>query len=84
MTSFQFSRDAQKKLEKLERSLQERILQKLASLKKENDERSIRVLHDALPATHRLRIGEYRLILARGEKDTFLVLDVGHRSDIYR
>ena len=34
-------------------------------------------------ATHRLRVGKYRIILNRvGEKE-FLIVDIGHRKNIY-
>lgn len=44
----------------------------------------MRTLHDALPATHRFRIRDYRLILAHQSEDKYLVIDIGHRSEIYK
>ncbi len=69
--------------------MQERLLQKLKSLKSHQDIFSVlKSLHHFEPASHRLRVGEYRLILElkAQNQDTlvFWVLDVGHRRDVYR
>jgi len=68
---------------------QKRILQKLQMLKNHPDVFSVvGKLHDIYPATHKLRIGNYRLILElkdNTKSDTlFHILRAGHRKDIYR
>ena len=84
MTSFVFTKEAKKLFQKLEASVRYRIEEKLRELQGFHDERSISMLHDAAPATHRLRVGDYRLILSRKDDDSFFIIDVGHRSSIYR
>ena len=89
MTTFIFTKDGKKAFLKLPKSIQNRILVKLSELKKHNDILSVlKRMNDFEPATHRLRIGSYRLILELTYQDKdnfeFWVLDAGHRKDIYR
>lgn len=84
MPIFVFSVAAQRKLHKLDGQIQNRILKKLADLKEADDRRSMTMMTDADPATHRLRIGDYRLIFQQKDQERFLVMDIGHRSQIYR
>lgn len=89
MVIFVFSKFAEKRLQKLAKSEHNRIVSKLHELKQHPDIISIlKPLHNFEPATHRLRIGNYRLILQltqiSSSKVELLVLDVGHRRDIYR
>lgn len=89
MVVFVFTKFAEKRLKKLGTSEQEHITKKLEELKFHSDVLSIlKPLHHFEPATHRLRVGNYRLILqlekSSGDRIEFLVLDVGHRRDIYR
>lgn len=44
----------------------------------------LKSLTNFAPATHRLRVGQYRLILQQSSETDFLVLDIGHRSQIYK
>ncbi|EKD92490.1 MAG: hypothetical protein ACD_28C00419G0003 [uncultured bacterium] len=89
MVRFTFTKDAEKSFLKLPGDSQERILQKLKDLKNHADIFSVltRLVH-LEPATHRLRVGYYRLILkletSENHEIEFLVLKVGHRKDIYR
>lgn len=88
MVIFIFTKDAQKSFLKLSKESQTRIYKKLELLKTHPDIFSIlRRLSHFEPATHRLRIGTYRLILKQEEEKegstVFRVLDVGHRRDIY-
>lgn len=85
MHTFIFTKFAKKRFKQLDIALQDRILDKLKELKKHNHIFSVlKPLRDFSPATHRLRIGGYRMILQHKEDNIFLVLDVGHRKDIYR
>ncbi|KKU80226.1 MAG: hypothetical protein UY05_C0011G0008 [Candidatus Peregrinibacteria bacterium GW2011_GWA2_47_7] len=89
VTAFIFTKYAKRKFTKLPLGIQKRIVVKLTALKKHEDIFSIlRPLHNFEPATHRLRIGSYRLILElKADKKSapeFLILDMGHRRDIYR
>lgn len=85
MNSFVFTKFAQKKFLKMEQSAQERIRAKLVELKEyEHLAAVLKPLINFSPATHRLRVGTYRLILQQISDTDFLVLDVGHRSEIYK
>lgn len=89
MISFAFTKFAEKRFLKLPKSTRERVVNKLKELKNHDDIFGIlKTLYDFEPATHRLRIGNFRLILElkKHEKSVieFLILDIGHRKDIYR
>ena len=89
MIKFIFTKHAEKKFLSLHVSLQERIKKKLTSLKKHDDIFAIlKRLHHFEPATHRLRIGDFRLILQLKKQTSknieFLVLDIGDRKDVYK
>jgi len=88
MVVFTFTKYGQKRFYKLSKLLQERITKKLQQLKKHQDILSVlKPLYNFVPATHRLRIGDYRLILElksqKANNFEFYILDVGHRRDIY-
>lgn len=89
MVSFTFTTQAEKIFKRLPKEAQQRILKKLKSYNEHQDILSVvRILYNFTPATHRLRIGNYRLILELRENTdklvSFTVLDVGHRKDIYK
>lgn len=90
MVSFIFSKKAKVMFLRLPEDVQQRITDKLGLLKKHEDIFSLlKGVKDLEPATHRLRIGSHRLLLAlsgqKGSDDVdFLVLKVGHRKDVYR
>jgi len=87
MNSFTFTKTAKKAFLKLPNDAQERIILKLKSLKSHPDIlRNLKTLFNYEPATHRLRVGRYRLILEQAKASKsgveFLVLDVGDRKNI--
>lgn len=89
MVEFVFTKYSKKVFDKLPKIEKERILNKLTELKKHQDVfSSLRRLIDLEPATHRLRVGDYRLILELKKYDVkiveFWILDVGHRKGIYK
>ena len=85
MNLFVFSPPAKKAFQRLEPKLQQRIKDKLQSLKGHPDIFSVsKSVFGFEPATHRLRIGTYRLILEQKSSNKFLVLDLGHRREIYK
>lgn len=45
---------------------------------------ALKPLTDFASATHRLRVGDYRVILKRLSETDFLIIDIGHRRDVYR
>jgi mRNA-degrading endonuclease RelE of RelBE toxin-antitoxin system len=83
--SFIFTRFAQKKFLKLEKATQERVSAKIQELKQHEEiAAALKPLTNFAPATHRLRVGAYRLILQRISETDFLVIDIGHRSQVYK
>ncbi len=85
MISFIFTKFAQKKFLKLDIETQERIRTKMQELKHREQHGSfLKPLTNFAPATHRLRVGAYRLILQQDSETDFIVLDIGHRSEIYK
>lgn len=83
--TFAFTKSAKKRFLKLEKIVQERMSAKLLALKHHDHLDSLlRAVTNLDPATHRLRIGSYRLLLQRVSEEEFLVLDIGDRKDIYR
>jgi len=89
MNIFVFTKYAKKRFLKLNSSDRERILMKLDELKNVKDVNlGMRYLKNFAPATHRLRVGNFRLILSlekrRDSSCEFVVLDVGHRRNIYK
>ncbi len=89
MVTFVFTKKSEKRFLSLSGKVRKRILDKLKNLKNHDDVFAVlKRLHHLEPATHRLRIGDYRLILEisdrKGECVKFLILDVGDRRDIYK
>ncbi len=85
MPRFIFTLQAQKIFDKLEPLIQDRIEQKFGDLTKSYiSPATIKPVPTLKGATHRMRIGSYRLILQQKNKCTFWVIDLGHRRDIYR
>lgn len=89
MITFIFTKQAERAFTKLPKSVQDRCLEKLHELKTHSDIFVVlKQLTAVAPATHRLRIGNYRLILELRNRTKqgfeFWILDVGHRKDIYR
>ena len=89
MVTFYFTKQAERTFLKLPKIIQKRVIERLKELKIHDDILSIlKRLTNFDPATHRLRIGMYRLILelkTQTQTDfNFWILDVGHRKDIYR
>ncbi|MFA6475162.1 MAG: type II toxin-antitoxin system RelE/ParE family toxin [Patescibacteria group bacterium] len=88
MVTFVFSQWAEKRFKKLHVVQQSRIVSKLKQLKTHPDIISVlKPLHNFAPATHRLRVGDYRVILQLSHESfstiKLIILDVGHRRDVY-
>jgi len=89
MITFKFTKLGAGTFKTLPPDVQKRILGKLLSLKDHPDIFSVTGgLEGIDPATHKLRIGSYRLLLALKQHDktsvVFHVLRAGHRKDIYK
>lgn len=87
MPEFYFTKRAKRDFQKFPPETQLRILQKLKQLKPHNDIfKVLCTVKELPPATHRLRVGAYRLVLelVNPKIQEFEVLKVGHRKDIYQ
>jgi mRNA interferase RelE/StbE len=82
--TIQFKPAALRNLEKLPRELQQRVASKIQSLREEPYPSGCKTLFDE-PDTWRVRIGDYRVIyrVHRGIL-LILVINIGHRRDVYR
>lgn len=89
MTKFIFTNRAEKVFSKLEQVEQNRILEKLKFLKNHNNIFSvIRKIYYVEPITHKLRVGNYRLLLTlimqKNNEYEFIVNKIGHRREVYK
>ncbi len=85
--SVEFLISAQRQIEKLDRSVQQRITSYFHErvLKAEDPRRLAKMLQGPKGGLWRFRIGDYRAICKiEDERLVVLVLDVGHRREIYR
>lgn len=85
MYTFCFTNTAEKIFSRLEKKYQSLIRAKLIYLKDpEAFQQNAKTLHDLKPATHRIKVGSYRVLL---QCDFFtgehLVLKIAHRRDVY-
>ncbi|NDE68974.1 MAG: type II toxin-antitoxin system RelE/ParE family toxin [Microbacteriaceae bacterium] len=83
--TLEWSLKADRQIRKLDKSVVQRVLRKLEWLKQNPNPRELLTeLKDDWAGCHRLRVQEYRVILEILEwSHTLLVLEVGHRKDIY-
>ncbi len=79
-SKLEYSDDAQKQLECLDKSIQVQILKKLEHLK-ENPELGVN-LHYMLKHQRRLHIGKFRVLYSIFG-NLILIVKVGHRKDVY-
>lgn len=79
-----FSPAALRQLSRLEKSVQERIVQKLDFfIAQKQPLQFAEKLTDAQAGEGRFRVGDYRVVFDVRE-NTIFVLSVGHRKDIYK
>lgn len=81
--SLRYTREAAKQIEKLDRSVKERIRHGLETLAQ--DPHRGKVLTGVLAGRWSYRVGDYRLLykVYLGEQ-TVVILTVGHRREVYR
>ena len=85
MNNFIFTKKWLKEYNKLAISNQKRIFNKLTFLKNHgNINLILKSLEWFLPATHRLRIWNLRIILEKKEDDLYYIIDIWNRWDIYK
>jgi len=76
------SDQALKQIEKLEKSIQERIFKVLERIRIRPEAHVTKLVGDA---GYKLRVGDYRVILDINEnKLSILVIKIGHRKNIYK
>lgn len=79
-----FAQSAFRQFQKLERGIQKRIDEKLRFyISQKNPLQFAEPLRDHRFGNWKFRIGDYR-VLFDVEKDTIIILKVGHRKDIYK
>lgn len=84
MYSFIFTKNSKKEFEKINNLDRERIIKKLSEFKRvENIYDFLKSVYNLEPATHRLRIWNYRLLLFI-ENDNVIILKIWHRKEIYK
>lgn len=89
MVKFIFSKEGYRKFSDLEKEIKDRIILKLKNLKNHPDIFSVLVkMKESNNSTHRLRIGNYRIILflkmQKVNNCEFIIVDLGHRREVYR
>ena len=85
MYTFIFTKHWEKEFKKLSKENQSRVLKKLKNLKEvENIYIFLKQLENFQPYTHRLRIWDIRVLLKKKDKNTFYILNVWNRWDIYK
>mgnify|MGYP003957501897 FL=1 len=82
---FVFTNKANKQYSKLDSQTQIRIKDKLLLLKQDGSllKKNLKSVVNLLPATHRIRVGSYRLLLSE-DNNGFIILKVAHRSQVYQ
>lgn len=82
MYKVEFSKDAEKQFFKLEKNLQERIVSTLERCQARPYAHVKKLVGNDY---HRLRVGDYRIILdIQDNKLMILVIEIGHRKNIYK
>lgn len=75
----EFSQDAKKELDKLEKEISIRILKKIKEIKEEPFHYIKRIIGSEI---YSLRVGDYRVLMTIIEDKIFIV-KIGHRRDVY-
>lgn len=84
MYELKFGNTVPKQMKSLPLSVRERILSACMELQQEPlPHGSVKL--EGNPTTHRIRVGEYRILYTVNHIDKVVfILEVGHRKDIYR
>jgi len=81
MYNVEFSKTAEKRLYRLEQDIQERIVNVLERIKVRPFNFVKRIINSSC---HRLRVGDYRVILdIKEQTQSIFVVELGHRKNIY-
>jgi len=82
-----FSPKSKKDIKKIDKKIQIKIIEKISLLSSNFDliSPSIKKLIASANASHRLRIGNYRVLYDIYHKDkAILIIRIGHRKDVYK
>lgn len=81
----QFSKLAHKDLKKLSHPVQRKLIKHILLLEHPFQTPQVRALVNHSSATHRLRVGDYRVLYdTYSDTKVILIIRIGHRKDIYR
>lgn len=84
MIVFLFTKKSEKELFGFDPAIQKYLIDGLREAKDPAIlESGSKVVHGLSPATHRLRMGNYRILYER-DGDSVTILKIGHRKDVYR
>ena len=83
---FPFTNTAKKQWQKLDPNARAEMERKIEEMKQKPElfSQNLKTVSALDPATHRLRVGQYRLLLECDfESQTHIVLKLGHRKEVY-
>jgi mRNA interferase RelE/StbE len=79
------SDSARKDLKHLDKRVAAQVMQKLDELVSRKERLEVKMLVGIVPKQYRLRVGDYRVIFIEHEQEiTIIVIDIGHRKEVYR
>ena len=86
MLKVEFTKESEKALSDLEKSIAQRILKKIRWLAENHEQINHIPLKGQFEGTYKLRVGSYRIvyIIKEGAPKILSVLLVGHRREIYK
>ncbi|MBF0568633.1 type II toxin-antitoxin system RelE family toxin [Candidatus Magnetominusculus dajiuhuensis] len=84
MFNIEWTEDALRDLDKIERQIVHRILKKTLWLSMHFHDVIPECLSGDLKGAFKLRVGDWRLIYTVDDNSTLVIQAVGHRRDIYR
>jgi mRNA interferase RelE/StbE len=80
-----FTKKAQKQINNLDKSVQSRIKKAILEKLMINPDLFIEPLTGDFTGYYKFRIGDYRLICSKeNEELTIIVIELGHRSEVYK
>jgi mRNA interferase RelE/StbE len=79
------AKQAEKSLEKLDKAIRERVIDFLYTKVRVNPTLHREPLHGTKKGLWKYRVGDYRIICEiKNSELTVLVIDIGHRREVYR
>jgi mRNA interferase RelE/StbE len=83
LTRITYKASVTRDLKRLDRTRAESLIRQLAETLNRDADSGV-PLKGEFKGLYKLRIGDYRVIYAKTEKETVIVLRIGHRSKVYR